>query len=195
MKPDRVPTAFRAALTGAGEGKSDGRQQSNDSEADVTQAAGATTLVLGLGNTLLGDEGAGVRAIHRLQSEWPNLHDVEYVDGGTLSFTLAGPIEDADQLIVIDVAQLHQAPGTVEVFEGEQMDCFVGEGNKTTPHEVSLLDLLAIAHLSDSLPRNRALIAIQPQCMDWSETLSDAVEQSLSLVCDQTLALIRRWQR
>ena len=71
---------------------------------------------------------------------------------------------------------------------------FVGEGKKTTPHEVSLLDLLAIAHLSDSLPRNRALIAIQPQCMDWSEALSDAVEQSLSLVCDQTLALIRRWQ-
>ena len=160
----------------------------------MTQAAGATTLVLGLGNTLLGDEGAGVRAIYRLQSEWPDRHDVEYVDGGTLSFTLAGPVEDADQLIVIDVAQLHQAPGTVEVFEGEQMDRFVGEGKKTTPHEVSLLDLLAIAHLSGSLPRNRALIAIQPQCMDWSETLSDAVEQSLSLVCDQTLALIRRWQ-
>lgn len=160
----------------------------------MTQAVGATTLVLGLGNTLLGDEGAGVRAIQRLESDWPNLRGVEYVDGGTLSFTLAGPIEDADHLIVIDVAQLHKAPGTVEVFEGEQMDRFVGDGKKTTPHEVSLLDLLAIAYLSDSLPRNRALIAIQPQCMDWSETLSDVIEQSLSLVCDQTLALIRRWR-
>lgn len=161
----------------------------------MTRAVGAKTLILGLGNTLLGDEGAGVRAIHRLQSQWPDLQDVEYVDGGTLSFTLAGPIEDADQLIVIDVAELHKAPGTVEVFEGEQMDRFIGEGKKTTPHEVSLLDLLAIAHLSESLPHNRALIAIQPQSIDWSETLSAAVEQSLSLVCDRAFALIRRWQR
>jgi hydrogenase maturation protease len=169
--------------------------RADDSEGDVTQAGDTTTLVLGLGNTLLGDEGAGVRAIDRLQSQQPDLQGVEYLDGGTLSFTLAGPIEEADQLIVIDVAQLNQPPGVVEVFEGDEMDRFVGEGKKTTAHEVSLLDLLAIAHLSESLPPKRALIAIQPQCIDWGETLSDAVEQALPRVCDRSLELIHRWRR
>lgn len=45
--------------------------------------------------------------------------DVELLDGGTLSFTLAGPIQDADALIVVDAAQLKSAPGTLQVFQGE----------------------------------------------------------------------------
>lgn len=53
------------------------------------------TLVLGLGNTLLGDEGAGVYAVRALQEKHEGLTDVEFLDGGTLSFTLAGPIEEA----------------------------------------------------------------------------------------------------
>ena len=69
------------------------------------------TLVLGLGNTLLGDEGAGVYAIRALQDRHAGLADVEFLDGGTLSFTLAGPIEEAGNLIVIDAAQLQDRPG------------------------------------------------------------------------------------
>lgn len=57
------------------------------------------TLVLGLGNTLLGDEGAGVYAVRALQEKYEGLADVEFLDGGTLSFTLAGSIEEAGNLI------------------------------------------------------------------------------------------------
>ena len=54
------------------------------------------TLVPGLGNTLLGDKGVGVYAVRALQEQYADRADVEFLDGGTLSFTLAGPIEDAD---------------------------------------------------------------------------------------------------
>ena len=43
------------------------------------------TLVLGLGNTLLGDEGAGVYAVRALQEQYADRADVEFLDGGTLS--------------------------------------------------------------------------------------------------------------
>ncbi len=59
------------------------------------------TLVPGSGNMLLGDEGAGVHAVRALQEKHDDLADVEFLDGGTLSFTLAGPIEEAGSLIVI----------------------------------------------------------------------------------------------
>ncbi len=151
------------------------------------------TLILGLGNTLLGDEGVGVHAVRCLQNEYPDSGDMELLDGGTLSFTLAGPIGDAEKLIVIDAAQLDSVPGTVRLYEGADMDCFITGNNKSSAHEVSLADLLVIAHLSDQLPPQRALIGIQPAHIDWSDTLTDAVEQAIPLACRLVRELIVRW--
>jgi hydrogenase maturation protease len=151
-------------------------------------------LVLGLGNTLLGDEGAGVHAVRHLAAQAPMLPDVDYLDGGTLSFTLAGAIEDADHLIVIDAAELHAAPGTVRVFEGAAMDEFLGKNRKASVHEVSLMDLLVIARLTDSLPARRALIGIQPQYLDWADAPTPAVAQAIPAACAAALGLLRGWR-
>jgi hydrogenase maturation protease len=150
------------------------------------------TLVLGLGNTLLGDEGAGVHVLHALQ-DLDGPEDVEFLDGGTLSFTLAGPIEDHDELIVIDAAQLHAEPGTVRVFENEAMDNYLGSHTKRSVHEVSLIDLMNIARLIDHLPRRRALIGIQPQQIDWSHQPSPAVAAAIPRACKLAMNIIRRW--
>ena len=153
------------------------------------------TLVLGLGNTLLGDEGAGVYAVRALQERHAGRADVELLDGGTLSFTLAGPIEDADNLIVIDATQLRDTPGTVRVFEGEDMDRFLGGNRKSSVHEVSLLDLLTIARLAEALPARRALIGIQPEYLDWSDAPTANVARAIPAACDLALELIERWRR
>src|SRR3990172_6228397 len=99
------------------------------------------TVVLGIGNTLLGDEGAGVHALRALEARAVDLPDVEYLDGGTLSFTLAAAIEEADRLIVLDAAQLNAVPGTVQLFEDDAMDRFLGSRRKASVHEVGLIDL------------------------------------------------------
>jgi hydrogenase maturation protease len=52
------------------------------------------TLVLGIGNTLLSDEGLGIHLLHYLSRKYPHLPGVTYLDGGTLSFTLAPEVED-----------------------------------------------------------------------------------------------------
>lgn len=153
------------------------------------------TLVLGLGNTLLGDEGAGVYAVRALQEQHEDLTDVEFIDGGTLSFTLAGPIEEAGNLIVIDATQLKAQPGTVRLFEGEDMDRFLGSHRKSSVHEVSLMDLMAIATLAESLPARRALIGIQPEYLDWSDTPTDAVARAIPAACDLAMNLITRWRQ
>jgi hydrogenase maturation protease len=157
-------------------------------------STGCKTLILGIGNTLLRDEGAGVYAIRILAEQTAGRDDIELMDGGTLSFTLAGAIEDADQLIVIDAAQLNAKPGTLQVFEGEAMDSFVGGNRKRSVHEVSLVDLLMIARLADHLPRKRALIGIQPQDIDWGEQPSPPVAAALPQACNHALQLIEAWQ-
>jgi hydrogenase maturation protease len=152
------------------------------------------TLVLGLGNTLLGDEGAGVYVVRALQEQYADLADVEFLDGGTLSFTLAGPIEDADSLIVIDATQLQASPGTVRVFEAEDMDRFLGSHRKSSVHEVSLMDLMAIARLVEALPARRALIGIQPEYLDWSDALTPTVARAIPMASDLAMELIGKWR-
>lgn len=151
------------------------------------------TLVLGIGNTLLADEGAGIHALHALQRLLPSGQAV-FVDGGTLSFSLLPEIEVADHLLVIDAAELNEPGGSVRVFEGADMDSFLGNQRKRSVHEVGLLDLMAVAQLTGTLPASRALIGIQPQVIDWGEHPSISVAQAIPLVCRLADALIRRWR-
>lgn len=151
------------------------------------------TLVLGIGNVLLQDEGAGVHAIRLLASLASQRGDIELMDGGTLSFSLAGSIEDAEHLIVIDAAQYDGEPGSTKVFVGEQMDAFIGSNRKCSVHEVSLIDLMAIALLAGQLPQRRALIGIQPQTIAWGDTPSPPVAGAIRQACDQAMQLIAEW--
>lgn len=152
-------------------------------------------MVLGIGNTLLADEGVGVHVVERLRREHQDDATVEYVDGGTLSFTLADVMAGTDQLIIIDAAELDSPPGTLSLFENEALDDYLGRGKRRSVHEVSLLDLLAITHLTGDLPAKRALIGIQPQKVDWGENPCDEVAAAIPRACEMTRELIREWQQ
>jgi len=152
------------------------------------------TLVLGIGNTLLTDEGIGVHVLHALESRLANLSDVTLLDGGTLSFTLAGPIEEADALIVVDAANIRSKPGEWSLLEGEEMDAFLMSNRKASVHEVGLTDLRAIAILAGHWPEKRAMLAIQPQTVDWGEHPTPAVAAAIPPACTAIHDLIRDWQ-
>lgn len=155
------------------------------------------TLILGIGNTLLTDEGVGIHALHALEAalalEHPPIDDLTLLDGGTLSFTLAGPIEDAEALIVVDAANIKGAPGDWKLLEGEAMDAFLLGNRKSSVHEVGLTDLRAIAILAGHWPERRAMLAIQPQYMDWGEQPTPEVAAAIPPVCDAILQLLRSW--
>lgn len=151
------------------------------------------TLILGIGNTLLSDEGAGIHALNHLQSEYPNIPNLTFLDGGTLSFTLATWIEDCTNLIVFDAAELHQPAGTVNTFVGAAMDEFLGASRRSA-HEVGLMDLMDIARLTEHLPENRALIGIQPDIMDWGMEPTAAVKNALDSAAKEAVMLIKQWQ-
>ena len=151
------------------------------------------TLILGIGNTLLSDEGAGIHALNLLQSEYSDIPNLTFLDGGTLSFTLATWIEDCDNLIVLDAAELLQPAGTVQTYVGTDMDEFLGT-SKRSAHEVGLLDLMDIARITGHLPDKRALIGIQPEYMDWGMEPTDAVQKGLEQAVNEAVILIRQWQ-
>lgn len=151
------------------------------------------TVVMGIGNVLLSDEGVGIHALERIRAVCGD-DDIEYIDGGTLSFTLAGAVADSDRLLVIDAANLKSSPGTVRLFRNEEMDRFVYAGGKRSVHEVGLGDLMSMAGLAGELPGERALIGIQPEKVDWGEDLSEPVSTAMPDVCRHAEELLRGWQ-
>ncbi len=151
------------------------------------------TVILGVGNTLLSDEGVGLHVLEALANKHPVLAGVEYVDGGTLSFSLAGWIESADRLIVIDAAQSHEPAGTIRCLRNEEMDRFLGLPKRSV-HEVSLLDLLDIARLTDCLPKERVLVGIQAEKIDWGDQPSPAVAAAIPEAIQVIEQLLADWQ-
>ncbi len=151
------------------------------------------TLVLGVGNVLLADEGAGVHAMRYLEEHY-DLHDTRYIDAGTLSFTLASDIAETDQLIVFDAAQIGASPGGIQVFEGAEVDEFLKSG-KCSVHEVGFADLMDIARLEGYLPERYALIGIQPETLGWGDSPSETVRRSLPRAAANAAALVNKWRK
>ena len=153
-----------------------------------------TTLILGIGNNLLTDEGVGVHVIRHLEEHHPDTPGVTFIDGGTLSFTLAEPIADHDNLIVVDAARIGEPPGAIRCFEGAEMDRYL-TGNRESVHEVGLMDLFDISRLSGHFPEYRALIGVQPASLDWGEFPSPEVAPSIARAADMALALATKWRQ
>jgi hydrogenase maturation protease len=150
------------------------------------------TLVLGVGNTLLSDEGAGVHAMRYLADHYENLPSTQFLDAGTLSFTLAGDIADAHNLLIFDAAQLGGDAAAIRVFEGADLDAFLTSG-RLSVHEVGFADLMDIARLQECLPVNRALIGIQPDVLGWGESPGEKVLSVIPEAAALGAELILRW--
>lgn len=150
------------------------------------------TLVLGVGNTILTDEGVGPWVVERLRALNPEAPGVTWMDGGTLSFSISADVEDAQYLIVVDATELRAAPGTVRVFVDEEMDRMLG-GHGRSIHEVGLMDLLNMARLMERLPQRRALVGIQPAIVDWGTEPSPAVGAAMPEAAGAVAALIEEW--
>ncbi len=156
-------------------------------------SAEAPVLLLGIGNVLFADEGAGVHALRRLSKELKDAASVRCIDAGTLGFALADEVGRCTALIVLDAAQLGKAPGSVAVFEGEHMDRFLGGRRGRSAHELGLLDALSGAALSGELPLRRALVGIQGILFGVQEEPSASVQVGIETACTRTRELLRRW--
>jgi hydrogenase maturation protease len=153
----------------------------------------AKTLVLGIGNPIMQDDGAGVYVVQQLKTEQSIHPNIVFLDGGTLSLSLIGEIESVERLIVVDAAQLDDAPGSIRTFIDEEMDRFLGQQKNSSVHDVTLVDLLSIALLSDRLPSKRALIGIQPASIDFGTEPTSAIQLAIPKACNMAMELLEQW--
>jgi hydrogenase maturation protease len=146
------------------------------------------TLILGIGNLLLSDDGVGVHVIQKLQAAHTLPDEVQIVDGGTCGLDLLQYLEGVEHLIVVDAANLGQPPGTIARLEGEAVPAFLAQ--KVSPHEINLPELLFSAKLIGIYPQQVVVLGIQPQTIATGVDLSPAVAARVDELVERVLAEI-----
>jgi len=151
----------------------------------------AQHVVLGIGNVLLTDDGVGVH-VTRALAEAGDVEGVAIRDGGTIGLTLLAEIDPEAGLIAVDAMQMHEAPGTLRVYEDDAMTAVL-QGVKHSAHEVALSDLIQAADLSGQGPARRALVAIQPEDTTWGLSPTPAVAAAVPQAVEEIRKLLDRW--
>ncbi len=156
-----------------------------------TSERGGRTVVIGLGNPLMGDDGLGIAALERLQQRWEVPADVELVDGGTWGLNLLPVIESAERVLLIDAITIGAPPGTQVVIPRARLPRYLA--TKISPHEVDLRDVLALAELRGTLPEETMAVGLEPDQVVLKTGLSGAVQCGLDDLVGAVIRQLDAW--
>jgi hydrogenase maturation protease len=135
------------------------------------------TLVVGIGSTILGDDGIGVHIVRKLKEEsYAESYDI--IELGTAGLSLLDYVEGYDRLIIVDAIVTGAPPGTVHELWGEDVitTAHLGAG-----HESDLPATLALGRrLGKHMPKDVVIIAVEATGLDdFSEQLTPEVEMAI----------------
>lgn len=148
--------------------------------ASAHQAMLSDTLVIGLGNPILGDDGIGWRVAESIQEKFPSL-EVDFLSLGGLS--LMERLIGYEKVIIVDAIHTQQAPiGTVTRFRLEEL-LDLSAGHTTAAHDTSLQTAIGLGRaMGAQLPEEIYVVAVEAErTYDFSEMLTPAVEAAIPL--------------
>jgi hydrogenase maturation protease len=145
-------------------------------------------VVVGLGNSLLADEGIGVHAVRRLRERPPP--GALVLEVGTDLFSAIPWLEKAPRVLAIDAMDAGREPGTIYQCGGGEVDMATV---RTSLHELGFLATL------EFVARNRRpevhILGIQPATVGWSLELSPILRAALPGVVEAARAIVAAWAR
>ena len=133
------------------------------------------TLILGIGNLLMGDEGVGVAAIRRLEQNGLE-GEADLLDGGTGGFHLLEAFQNHERLILVDAAADGKPPGTVSVIRPRFASDYPPA---LTAHDIGLKDLIESAALLGKTPQVDLITISIGDLSEMTLQLSQSVEAAL----------------
>lgn len=153
-----------------------------------TRSQRCPTLVLGLGNILLRDEGVGVRVVQAME-RLALPPDVELFDGATAGLDLLDVLADRRKVIVIDAIEGDSAPGTVLRLG---LDDLVPQGSHPVSlHEVGLFEALAAAKQLGVAPPQVIIFGVRAHDVSCGLDLSPEIARLVPEIIELVLAELR----
>lgn len=131
------------------------------------------TLIVGLGNEILGDEGVGVHAARALESVLDE-DDTRILEVGTAILDALPDLEHPDRIIVIDAMKAQGSPGAI--YRTCLADCS-GSPCIASMHGFDIFRVLSLAGRTDT--PQIIVFGVEPHHIGWSTELSEPVRQSI----------------
>jgi hydrogenase maturation protease len=148
------------------------------------------TVVVGVGNSIHSDDGAGIHALKRLQDDSRLPGDVALIDGGTHGIELLAYLYDSSRLLLLDAVDVGAQAGTLVRMTGDELK---GLPCGSSVHQLGVADLLATLPLVSDTPREIVLIGVQPAATDWGTELSAPVKAALGPLVEMAIEQLLLW--
>ena len=143
--------------------------------------------VIGIGQTLRGDDAIGLDAVRQWQEKYPetaNRSDVQVHEIELPGLSLLDMLDGADAAILVDAVKCYSNPGTIHTLRSEQLSAYTSDAKSA--HGWGVAETLQLDRM---LNQNRQiipihLIGIEVEQLNLGSGLSKIVEQALPRVCE-----------
>jgi hydrogenase maturation protease len=133
-------------------------------------------VVIGVGNAMRRDDGAGIAAVERARPLLPAGVEVRTLGGETTA--LLDSWEGADLAVVLDAVRWEHPPasGVTRIDVTREPDALTGFGAAASSHGLGVAEAVALGLVLDRLPRRLVLLLVSLVEEGHGEGLSPAVE-------------------
>jgi hydrogenase maturation protease len=147
--------------------------------------------IVGVGNLLLSDDGAGIHAVRRLRRDARVASVARIIDGGTIGTNLLAEVCGCEKLLIVDAVDAGLPPGTTirMDFSGPDRQ----EIASRNAHQSGIPGLLDDLRLLGQGPCQVVLVGVQPRSMEWGTELSPEVSGALPVVSAEVVRQLDRW--
>ena len=150
------------------------------------------TIVVGVGNKILGDDGVGIYVVNQLRKQVKNL-DVTFEEAATGGLNLLDIIVGYDKAVIVDAVKSNNGEhGVVKRFSLDNFDTM----HSCNPHDVSLIEAIDMAKKigENRIPHEIVVIGIMMKDIpfEFSDSLSDEIAMAVPRAVEMTFNEIRK---
>ncbi|TAL38054.1 MAG: hydrogenase maturation protease [Spirochaetes bacterium] len=149
-----------------------------------------TVLILGIGNTLMSDDGIGVYIVNRIIETGVALpRNVDVLDGGTAGFDLVPYMQGYDRIIIVDALKAEDDPGSIYRFPADHARF---DPARMSLHEVGIAEILRHLSLSGCDPEVEIVGVVPEDVATFDISISASVLESVPRAIDVILEAARQ---
>jgi len=149
------------------------------------------TVVIGVGNPLMGDDGLGIEVLERLRVGWSISPHIDLLDGGTWGLNLLPHVEQAHRVVFIDAIDIGAQAGSLIELTGDEIPRFLAQ--KLSPHQIDVKEVLALAELRGTFPDEVVAVGLQPESVEMRTSLSPAVASQIDRLIGRIVERLQGW--
>lgn len=151
----------------------------------------ADITVVGVGNTIMTDDGFGVRAAEALQqmTDYPDF--VQILDGGTLGMDLMPYIVGSKKLLFIDAINIDAPAGSYHRFTGDELNAYFKD--KLSVHDLGLNDMLAVLKVTGEPVEEVIVIGVTPEIVTMGLDLTEKIAAKVPETAAKAKEIVDKW--